>query len=179
LLRTERLLLRRPTLDDVEAFTPMLKDPEVMRFLGGVEDDVEGRIAIWVEGWKRYPAGKFIAERRADGAPVGRIGFNFYDPVAWTLSTAPNALPELGWALLREHWGQGYATEAATAIRDWFAASRVISLIAPDNLRSQRVAGRLGAVPTESVTLFDSSEAVVWLHPQRSRPSASSSADRG
>jgi len=88
-------------------------------------------------------------------------------------------VPELGWALAREHWGHGYATEAAAAVRDWFGGSGVVSLIAPDNLRSQRVAGRLGAVPTESVTLSDSSEAVVWLHPQRSRPSASSSADRG
>ena len=91
----------------------------------------------------------------------------------------PEAIPELGWALLREHWGQGYAAEAATAVRDWFDASHVISLIAPDNLRSQRVAGRLGALPTDSVTLFDSSEAVIWLHPQRSRPSASSSAVPG
>jgi RimJ/RimL family protein N-acetyltransferase len=178
LLRTERLLLRKPTLGDVEAFTPMLTDPEVMRWLGGVEADPAEVVARWIADWERYPAGKFVLEL-ADGTAVGRVGFNFYDPAIWDRSTVPEAIPELGWALLREHWGQGYAAEAATAVRDWFDASHVISLIAPDNLRSQRVAGRLGALPTESVTLFDSSEAVIWLHPQRSRPSASSSAVPG
>jgi RimJ/RimL family protein N-acetyltransferase len=175
LLRTERLLLRRPTLEDVERAT-WLTDPEVMRWLGGIDPPADV-VRRWVEDWDVYPAGKFIVE--LEGATIGRVGFNFCDPVRWTRSTAADAVPELGWALAREHWGHGYATESAAAVRDHFGASRLISLIAPDNLRSQRVAGRLGAVPTESVTLSDSSEAVVWLHPQRSRPSASSSADRG
>jgi RimJ/RimL family protein N-acetyltransferase len=175
LLRTERLLLRKPTLDDAER-AGWLTDPDVMRWLGGIDPPAEV-VRRWVEDWDVYPVGKFIVER--DGAVIGRVGFNFYDPVRWARSTAPDAVPELGWALARAHWGHGYATEAAAAVRDWFGGSRVISLIAPDNLRSQRVAGRLGAVPTESVTLSDSSEAVVWLHPRRSRPSASPSADRG
>jgi hypothetical protein len=42
---------------------------------------------------------------------------------------------------------------------------RLISLIAPDNTRSQYVAQRLGAWPTETVTLFDSGRVVVWEHP--------------
>jgi RimJ/RimL family protein N-acetyltransferase len=88
-------------------------------------------------------------------------------------------VPELGWTLLPEQRGRGYATEAAAAVRAWYDGNRLISLIAADNLPSQRVAERLGAVPGESVTLSDSSRAVVWLHPDRSRPSASSSADRG
>lgn len=175
MLRTERLLLRRPTLEDVERAT-WLADPEVMRWLGGIDPPADV-VRRWVEDWEVYPAGKFVVER--DGAVIGRVGLNFYDTERWVRSAAPEAVPELGWALAREHWGNGYATEAAAAVRDWFGGSRLISLIAPDNLRSQRVAGRLGAVPTESVTLSDSSEAVVWLHPQRSRPSASSSAARG
>jgi RimJ/RimL family protein N-acetyltransferase len=177
LLRTERLLLRLPTPADLESPPSFLSDPEVMRFLGGLDDDVVAVVQRWIDDWQAFPAGKFIVE--LDGVVVGRVGFNFYDPATWRRSTAPQAVPELGWALAREHWGRGYAGEAAAAVRDWFGASHVISLVAPDNLRSQRVAGRLGAVPTESVTLSDSSEAVVWLHPQRSRPSASSSADRG
>jgi RimJ/RimL family protein N-acetyltransferase len=56
--------------------------------------------------------------------------------------------PEIAWALARRYWGRGYAFEAATAALDiafdrlgW---SRVISLIAPSNLRSIRLAERLG-----------------------------------
>ena len=79
------------------------------------------------------------------------------------------AQPELGWAVVRAEWGNGYATEAARAVRDWVRAernvARLISLIAPDNVASQRVAERLGAVPTATVTLFDSWDSVVWEHP--------------
>jgi RimJ/RimL family protein N-acetyltransferase len=67
------------------------------------------------------------------------------------------------------HWGHGYATEAAAAIRDWAYECRhidqLVSLITPDNIRSQRVAQRLGATPTETVTPEDSKRtAVVWRH---------------
>jgi RimJ/RimL family protein N-acetyltransferase len=80
-----------------------------------------------------------------------------------------HAQPELGWALARAHSGNGYATEAARAVRDWAyhhrQVSQLISLISPDNFASRRVAERLGATPTERVRLFDSGPADVWLHP--------------
>ena len=71
--------------------------------------------------------------------------------------------------LIRAHWGFGYATEAAAAIRDWAyesrAIDRLVSLISPDNVRSQRVAQRLGATPTETVRPAHSQrETVVWRH---------------
>ena len=53
-----------------------------------------------------------------------------------------------GWTLARRYWGFGYATEAATAARDWAVQElrppRLISLIHPDNVRSQRVSEKLG-----------------------------------
>lgn len=73
----------------------------------------------------------------ADMAFVGRVGTQLL-PEGW----------ELGWTITPEH-----------------RIDRIISLIAPDNLPSQRVAERLGAAPTETVILPDSTEAVVWLHP--------------
>ena len=58
------------------------------------------------------------------------------------------SLYEIGYHLRRDHWGQGYATEAATACRDWGFArlkcERMISLIRPENIPSQRVAERNG-----------------------------------
>ena len=96
-----------------------------------------------------------------------------WDTRAWTQSTiaaaGDHAQPELGWALARAHWGAGYATEAAHAVRAWAREERhirqLISLISPENVASQRVAERLGATPTDTVTLFDSGAAVVWVHP--------------
>ena len=75
---------------------------------------------------------------------------------------------ELGWALVREHWGNGYATEAAAGARAWaFAELRLeslISIIHPDNTRSIRVAERLGAAPDGPIETSHG-RAVVWRHP--------------
>jgi RimJ/RimL family protein N-acetyltransferase len=163
-IRTERLLLRKPTAADVEDPPSFLTDPRVMEFLGGVEDDPSGVVQHWLDGWETYPAGKLIVETAA-GERIGRVGLNFYDPVSWLRSSSPDAQPELTWGLAFEHWGKGYASEAAVAVRDWFGRPGLISLIAPRNARSQGVATRLGATPGELVELPDGGPHVVWTHP--------------
>jgi RimJ/RimL family protein N-acetyltransferase len=165
-IETERLLLRKPTAADVEDPPAFLSDPRVMDFLGGVGDPATLHVVVrrWVDEWETYPAGKLIVET-ATGDRIGRVGLNFYDPVSWLRSSAPDAQPELTWALAYEHWGKGYATEAAAAVRDWFGG-RLISLIVPDNMRSQRVAKRLGATPGETVELPGYGPHVVWTHPE-------------
>src|SRR4029077_16659514 len=100
-------------------------------------------------------------------------GLMIFDTRDWTPSTWPgagsHAQHEHGWALARTPRGHGYAHEAAAAIRNWAherpKIDRLVSLISPDNIRSQRVAERLGARPTETVTPIDSRRtAVVWIH---------------
>jgi RimJ/RimL family protein N-acetyltransferase len=162
-IETERLLLRRPTEADVESPPIWLSDPEVMGWLGGVEPPEEV-VRLWLKQWERLPTGKFLVERRSDGAVVGRVGANYYDMQTWRRSAA--GVPELGWALGREHWGQGYATEAALAAREWLRGPRVISLIVSDNVRSQRVAERLGATPGGTIELPQYGPHVVWEHPR-------------
>jgi len=163
-IRTERLLLRKPTAADVEDPPAFLADPRVADFLGGVDDDVPGVVQRWLDDWDTYPAGKLIVETEA-AERIGRVGLNFYDPVSWLRSSAPDARPELTWALAYEHWGKGYATEAAAAVRDWFG-SGLISLIEPRNVRSQRVAERLGARPGETIELPHIGAHVVWEYPR-------------
>jgi len=153
----------------VEAVSVLLADPEVMRFLGGEtvpRSAVPVVVERWIGEWQTYPAGKFIVERRADEVVVGRVGLNFFDPRTWHKSQAEDAQPELGWAIAREHWGNGYALEAALAVRAWAKRERLISLIAPANVRSARVAKRLGAHPTGTVCMPDGDEHVVWEHPR-------------
>jgi RimJ/RimL family protein N-acetyltransferase len=163
-IRTERLFLRKPTAADVEDPPSFLSDPRVMEFLGGVEDDPSGVVQYWVDGWETFPAGKFIVETVA-GERIGRVGLNFYDPASWLRSSSPDAQAELTWGLAFEHWGRGYATEAAIAVRDWFGRAGLISLISPENLPSQGVATRLGASPGELVELPHGGPHVVWTHP--------------
>jgi RimJ/RimL family protein N-acetyltransferase len=170
LLTTERLILRRPTPDDVEAAAALLRDPEVMAWLGGVVDDPQPVLERWLDDWETYPAGKFFVERH-DGAFVGRVGLNYFDPVTWARSTADHAQPELGWAVTSEHWGRGYATEAATAVREWAGVPRLVSVIEPSNVRSIRVAEKLDCVRTDEVAVIGGVACEVWLHPPESRPS--------
>jgi RimJ/RimL family protein N-acetyltransferase len=146
-----------------------------MRFLGGDIVPSEHHQAVvesWQQRWEANGMGPFVIESRRDGRFLGRTGILVWDVRTWRHTTiaeaGPFAQPELGWALVRAAWGNGYATEAARAVRDWAyqdrSIGRLISLVAPDNIASQRVAQRLGAIRTDTVTLFDSGDAVVWQH---------------
>jgi RimJ/RimL family protein N-acetyltransferase len=75
----------------------------------------------------------------SDGDLVGRAGL--YYPPDWP------AL-EVGWTVAREHWGKGYAPEAARAACEWahteLGVNHLVSLILPTNTQSIRVAEKLG-----------------------------------
>jgi len=177
-LSTDRLRLRTPTPEDAEALYDLFADPEVMSGLGKEPVSALGEARAMIEdgigGWRTDGVGPFILETAAtERRVVGQAGLMIYDVRGWTASTwadaGSHAQPELGWALTRAHWGHGYATEAAASIREWAyscrAVERLVSLISPDNVRSQRVAERLGAIPTKTVTPVDSRRtAVVWRH---------------
>jgi RimJ/RimL family protein N-acetyltransferase len=148
-IETERLLLRKPRLGDAPDLAVAYADPEVVRYIGDGSTatlaEVEEGIAQWLERWAGWGLSLFSLERREDGRVLGRVGFLLWDPETWQVGGDE---VELGWLLAREHWGQGYATEAALALRDWAFAdrglTRLISLINPTNLASIRVAERIG-----------------------------------
>ncbi len=175
MIETERLVLRRPRLDDAAAFLELHRDPVAMEFIGGVHPDVENDpefpVRRWLERWEQNGIGPFVVQL-PEGQVLGRTGFLVWDARNWTVSSFEDAgdhgQAELGWAFARENWGHGYATEAAAAARAWGRGEGVgalISLIAPANIRSQRVAEKLGCAPGATVELFDSGRAVAWVHP--------------
>ena len=175
-LKTGRLPLRPPLREDAPAIGELVGDPDVMRFLGAQTvppEHVGAVVAKWLRRWEANGVGPFVIERRRDRRFLGRAGIILWDVRTWRETTLDeaggHAQPELGWALVRAEWGHGYATEAARAVRYWARRQRsidhLVSLIAPDNTASQRVARRLGASPGETVSLFDSGDAVVWEHP--------------
>jgi RimJ/RimL family protein N-acetyltransferase len=143
-LRTERLTLRPWTLDDFEAFAGMSADAEVMRFITP-DGQPLSRFGAWqafcaiIGHWELRGYGLFAAMEETTGTFVGRVG-GWY-PEGW-----PDF--EIGWTIRREFWGQGYATEAANKCIDYSFAElnrqHLVSLILPENLRSIRVAERLG-----------------------------------
>lgn len=162
---TERLVLRRPRLDDDLA--EFLADQDVQRWIGGADESPGEVLERWLRRWDVNGVGQFIVE--LDGALIGRVGFVVWDSRTWETSTyddaGEHAETELGWAILSSHWGKGYATEAARAACDWIGRRRLISLIHPENVRSQRVAEKLGARIEKRVDTPDSA-ADVWVHPR-------------
>ena len=149
MIETERLLLRMPRPDDAPGLLEAFADPEAMRYIGNGSTrtlaDAEAALARWLEQWQAWDVGRLVVERRDDGRMLGRAGF-----IRWNPDTAEMGGPEteIGWALAREHWGRGYATEAALALRDWAISARgftrLISTIQVGNVASVRVAEKIG-----------------------------------
>lgn len=148
-IETERLLLRQPRAEDAPALLEAFADPDAMRYIGdGSTTDLAGAeraVERWLERWQNWGIGMFVVERKEDGRVLGRVGFLRWNPETWEIGGSET---EIGWGLAREHWGQGYAPEAACALRDWAFAerrlTRLISLIQHGNLASVRVAEKLG-----------------------------------
>jgi RimJ/RimL family protein N-acetyltransferase len=168
-----------PASQDAEDLYDLFADAEVMERLGREPVSAVEEVRAMIEegmlgGWRTDGVGPFVLETAgADRQVVGQAGLMIFDTRDWTPSTwakaGSHAQPELGWALTRAYWGHGYATEAAAAIRDWAHerpnVDRLVSLISPDNVRSRRVAEKLGAIPTENVTPAHSKRTtVVWTY---------------
>jgi RimJ/RimL family protein N-acetyltransferase len=149
MIETERLLLRMPRAEDAPGLLEAFADPEAMRYIGdGSTTDLAGSeeaVERWLKRWDAWGIGMLVVEREEDARVLGRAGFLLWDPETWEIGGSET---ELGWGLAREHWGHGYATEAALALRDWALGerglTRLISLIEHENLRSIRVAERVG-----------------------------------
>jgi [ribosomal protein S5]-alanine N-acetyltransferase len=140
ILETERLVFHAFTPDDFDLLAALHSDPEVQRYIGGTwsSKDVQQRIDAYLGDQARYGFSKWKAYLR-DGTFVGRAGCSV-DP--------ETGEPELGYSFARAHWGQGLASEAASAIVTWmFSHTDVPELTAfavSQNTASRRVLEKLG-----------------------------------
>jgi len=142
-LETDRLVLRPFADGDLDGFAVMYGDAEVMRHMGDGRPLTRAAtwrtMALFVGHWELRGYGQWALVEKATGRLVGRAGL--WNPEGW-----PGL--EVGWLLDRRCWGRGFATEAARASLDYafdvLGADRVISVIAPANVRSIRVAERIG-----------------------------------
>ncbi|MFL5961173.1 MAG: GNAT family N-acetyltransferase [Gaiellaceae bacterium] len=126
LLYTERLCLRVPAPRDAEALRDLFADAEVMQGLGrdcvSTVEDTRAMIEEgMVGGWRTDGLGTFIIETTATNRQVvGQAGLMIFDTRRWTPSTwakaGSHAQPELGWALIRAHWGHGMSVATSTGL---------------------------------------------------------------
>lgn len=115
-LKTERLLLRQWQTDDLEHFAQLNADPEVMQYLPAILDKKQSDMLaekiverIHDNGW-----GFWAVEIIKQKSFAGFVGLN-----RPTYALPVNPCVEIGWRLARQHWGKGYATEAARASMDF------------------------------------------------------------
>jgi RimJ/RimL family protein N-acetyltransferase len=144
---TPRLLLRVPQLTDAEAFMGIMWDPEVVEQKqvtlheppGGLEMALNNTNGM-LRQWELRGYGQWSVIEKATGHVVGCVGF-YHPQREW-----PGV--DLGWVIHRSRWGHGLATEAATAALAWawehMPINRIVSLIAPDDLRSIRISTKIG-----------------------------------
>ncbi|NDH08067.1 MAG: N-acetyltransferase [Gammaproteobacteria bacterium] len=144
-VETKRLLLRPFTLDDLDDFSSICADPEVMRFIGDGKpmdkETVKQRMLSWIALYEEQGFGLLALTLKNNNKLLGFCGLinQIVDGESYI---------ELGYRLDRDFWGQGIATEAARAIRDYafnqLSLSSLISIIHVDNIASKMVAQKVG-----------------------------------
>lgn len=161
-IETERLRLRGPKLSDFDIWADCAAS-ERSRFIGGPMDrGLAWRSFCHLTGhWVHRGFSTFIFADKVTDAPYGMAGPWF--PEGW-----PE--PEIGWTVwAAQAEGKGYAYEAARAARGWAYASlgwqTAISLIMPDNLRSQALAGRMDCSRDGDFHHATYGAMQIWRHP--------------
>lgn len=142
-LETERLVLRRFMEPDGAAWSKVLADPKVMYAYehGFSPEEVRQWMDRQQERYEKNGFGLWAVVEKESGELIGDCGITMQD---WN----GREVPEIGYHLRRDKWGQGFATEGAVACREYgFRAlgfPEVFSIIRDNNFPSQRVAIRNG-----------------------------------
>jgi RimJ/RimL family protein N-acetyltransferase len=144
ILQTERLILRRLCLDDTAFILRLLNEPSFLQNIGDrkvrtIEDARNYILNNPMASYQRLGFGLYLVEEKATGAAIGMCGLLKRDSLDF---------PDLGYALVPEFWGRGYAMESAAAVlayaRNTLNLSRILAITNEDNERSIRVLERIG-----------------------------------
>lgn len=144
ILETPRLVLRPMQSDDVEALLKIFADPRVMASFGVPPFD-HSQMMEWVQRnldhQDEFQYGLFSVIHKENQVLIGDCGLE-------QMEIEGASAAELGYDFRSDYWNQGYATEAATAVRDYafdeLHLPQLVSLIRVGNLASKRVAEKIG-----------------------------------
>ena len=143
-LETERLILRRQVIEDLDALWALYCDPEITRYIPDAPrtfEEVRAELEWHMNGHPRNPdLGLWATNHKETGRFIGRCGL-----LPWTIDGQEEV--EVAYTIAREFWGQGLGVEAARAIVthafEHLHFSRLVCLIEPDNSASVKVAQKI------------------------------------
>jgi RimJ/RimL family protein N-acetyltransferase len=153
-IETERLTLRKFTIDDVDAVFAIIGDAETMKYYPQrfSRDDAVGWVEKILERYRRDGFGFYAVTLKGSSDVIGDCGLLRQE-------VEGDSLLEVGYHFRRDCWGRGYATEAAKHCMAYafeqLGASKVVSLIRPENVPSRRVAERNGMTVEREVVFHD------------------------
>ena len=150
MLKTDRLLIRPWKTIDIDPYTELCSDPEVMRWIGDgstkTKEECANAIGKFEEFWNQHDFGLFALELLENHQFIGFAGLS-------TPNFLPEVMPcvEIGWRLARSAWGYVFATEAAEAsVRFGFkscALNRIVGIHQEGNSASARIMQKLDMTP--------------------------------
>jgi RimJ/RimL family protein N-acetyltransferase len=144
-LTTTRLTLRPWHDNDIAAFAAINQDAAVMRWRGAplTYDQTQAWVGRMQQTWQEHGLGLFAAELRDTPGCIGYIGLSI---PRFTAHFTPCV--EIGWRLASAMWGQGLASEGASAVLAWarddLHLPAVVSFTTRGNVASQRVMQKIG-----------------------------------
>src|SRR3982751_474006 len=143
-LETERLVLRRMTVEDSVFILELLNDPAWLRFIGNrgvrtIDDARDYILKSIVAMYERLGFGLYLTELKGDGVPVGICGLIKRDSLEDV---------DIGFAFLPKFRGEGYAYESASAVMAYgkrtFGLNRIVAITSTDNYGSAKLLEKLG-----------------------------------
>lgn len=167
-LTTERFALWKPQAADLGDLVRLLEGEGMTRFLGPARADAFSqfeRLGRNAGSWALYGYGTVYVRRRGESEIIGNCGV-FHSRRGF--GQGMDDVPEAGWIVRQDCWGQGVAGEVMRAVLPWFDAAhgprRVACMIEEGNVASERLAQALGFVLYDRHVSGDGDRAVLNLY---------------
>lgn len=154
MIETDRLLLRRFTPGDLDAFAALNADADVMRYIGDGKlqsrAQTEVRLNAFIEHWEQHGFGLWVTLEKASNEFAGFCGLKYLDNTSEI---------EVGYRLAKRFWGMGLATEGAAAslvfgFKD-LGLDRIVAVVQPENIASRRVIEKIGLRYVKDARFYD------------------------
>lgn len=158
---TERLIIRNWSEEDIAPYAKIIGDPDVMKYIGDGQPRLYEEAVrafekyngqIQEQGWAR-----FAVELKKNNSIIGFCGYDHY-----------NGELDFGWRLGKQHWGNGYATEAAQEVLrlgvEQFQFPRIVCISFKENLGSLNVMKKLGLKFEKEFEFLDRGTVLQYIH---------------